>query len=380
MISRDTGQKMKDKMVLLYKLVDPYLYGCVQFFKQTGKQISVKPYRQSAPFVILQSIGEGKEFIYGSVFELIREIHQLFDELNDHQHQLSSVLHGSGIITNKMPDDSGRFVQVTIPGGKDADKIFFEYTRKITNTLLLISCQTRNLFHIFNRLNDKKVSVLDYEGKTKVGEINVKELCDYFVHNRYIFVDGQYIADLFSEKFAKHSSISKQFMGYKIDWREYVTVIRHAINSVKVKDLVGLLRRDFMKLEANSPQNKIVFLIQNLESLSRFLQTKIQTKKYSSMLSLLFDSTINKKIVDVGGHRSSLNCVVTFTSPHIKIHEDLDEKKIKIQAKCKFSFGEKATQSHSMAELEKFSKEVGYEEFFNQVNTVFGNEPLVGSA
>ena len=370
-VKRDT----KEIMGLFYKRVDPYLYGFVQFFRPTDERGQFRAHRQSAPFVISQSIGEQEELVYGSVLELIREIRRLIVDLSNCEHKLRAEIHRSGVETNETQDSSGKRVVVTLAGGEEGDRVFFDYTRETRNILLLLSCQTRNLYEIFPRLNSRTVCLFDYEGK-EVSKITVKELFDQFVHNRYLFVDGEHVADLFSAKFAKKSNISNMFMGYKIKWRDYVAAIEHSIDDVKIRDLTGLLKGRLKRLSSKSSHNDIVFLIQNLESLSTVLRTKIPTEKYSPMLNLLFDRALNEKLTKLNGVEDSVNVAVNFASPHVKIHEDLSEKKFRIQVRCKFSVGEEKRHVGRSEELEEFSRDVGYEPFFECVNDAFGGDAL----
>ena len=47
---------MKERISLIYNLRKPYLYGCIQFFKSSTNQKPATLQRQSAPFVISQSV------------------------------------------------------------------------------------------------------------------------------------------------------------------------------------------------------------------------------------------------------------------------------------------------------------------------------------
>ena len=264
---------------------------------------------------------------------------------------------------------------MTLAGGEKGDRVFFDYTRETTNILLLLSSQTRNLYEIFPRLNSQSISLLDYENM-EVGKVKVKELFDHFVHNRYLFVDGEHVADIFSAKFAKKSHISNMFMGYKINWRDYVAAIEHSIDDVKVRDLTGLLKGRLKGLSSRASHKDIVFLIQNLESLSGVLKTKIPTEKYSPMLSLLFDEAIKEKLEKLNGVTDHVKVALSFASPHVKIHEDLSEKKFKIQVRCRFLVGEEKKRVGYSEELEEFSRDVGYEQFFECVNDAFGSDAL----
>ena len=370
-----TGRRKKEIMGLFYKREEPYLYGLIQFFHSSESQGAVCPHRQSAPFVISQAIGK-EEFVYGGIFELIQEIRRLTADIDSRHDRLQSVIRSSGVDTRETADGAQKVVRVTISEGETGDRLFFEYTRDIKNILLLLSCQTRNLYEIIPRLNNESVSLLDYEGKV-VENVRVKELFDNFVHNRYLFVDGEYVTDLFSTKFAKKSPVSNMFMGYKIKWRDYVAAIQRSIEDVKIRDLTGLLKGQLRKLSPTSAHKDIVFLIQNLESLSRVLRTKIPTGKYGSMLNFLFDGAVNEKVARMDGRKGPMTVRVTFQAPHVKIHEELTQKKFKIQVRCKLSFGGRETGVSNAEHLEDFSRDVGYAEFFQLINDAFGSDALV---
>ena len=286
------------------------------------------------------------------------------------------MIRSSGVDTSETADGAQKVVRVTISEGETGDRLFFEYTRDIKNLLLLLSCQTRNLYEIFPRLNSESVSLLGYEGKV-VGKVRVKEFFDYFVHNRYMFVDGEYVTDLFSTKFAKRSPVSDMFMGYRIKWRDYVAAILRSIEDVKIRDLTGLLKGQLTKLSPTSPHKEIVFLTQNLESLSQVLKTKIPTSKYGSMLNLLFDGAVNERVARMDGVKGPMTAKVTFTAPRVTIHEELAQKKFKIHVRCKLSFGGRETGVSDAEHLENFSRDVGYAEFFQLINDAFGSDALV---
>ena len=373
-MSMATGRRKKEIMGLFYKREEPYLYGLIQFFQPSETQRAVGPHRQSAPFVISQAIGK-EEVVYGCIFELIQEIRRLIADIDRRNDSLRSVIRSSGVDTSETADGANKVVRVTIPEGETGGRLFFEYTRDIKNILLLLSCQTRILYEIFPRLNSESMSLLDYERKV-VGKVSVKEFFDYFVHNRYVFVDGEYVADLFSSKFAKKSPVSDMFMGYRIKWRDYVEAIQRSIEDVKIRDLTGLLKGQLRNLSPTSPHKDIVFLIQNLESLSQVLKTKIPTGKYGSMLNLLFDGAVNERVARMDGVKSPLTVSVTFTGPHVTIHEELTQRKFKIQVRCKLSFGGRETDISDGEHLEIFSRDVGYAEFFQLINDAFGSDVL----
>ena len=251
--------------------------------------------------------------------------------------------------------------------------------REITNILLLLSSQTRNLFQLFPRFNRRCISLFDYEG-ARFGSITLKELFDYFVHNRYLYVDGEYVIDLFSDKIPLKSSISEKFMGYKINWREYMEAIHNVTNDVRMRDLTGMLRGRLKKLSSRSSHKDIIFLIQNLESFSSLLATKIPDERYKFMLNLMFDETGNRQLADIGESTENYEQIVTIrNSPHIKIHEKLSERKFRIRTHGKSVLRNNHGQTLRVEVLDNHTIYVGYGQFFDLVNDAFGDDSIVRS-
>ena len=347
------------------------------YFKPSEGQETVKAHRQSAPFVISQTIGNNEECIYGSVYDLIQQIHHLIKELDACKDKLASTLDQHGVKTNEKVDASTQSVIVTIPDGNTGDKIYFGYTRKIANILLLLSCQARNLLDIFPRFNRERIPLLDYEGN-EVDKVAVREIFDYFVHNRYLFVDGEFVSDFFSTKFARNSRISQTFMGYRIRWREYVAAVRRVIADVRIRDLSGLIRGRLRYLLPSSSHKDVVFLIQNLESFSRVLAKKIQESGYTTILDLLFNDMIDDYVsgINLGKGRKTLKETITFTAPHVKIAENLSERRFEIQVRCGVTL-EDERRVYNRGELREFCKKIDYREFLDTVNESFGNDVII---
>ena len=326
------------------------------------------------------TVGEDEVVVYGSVYELIREIRRLIDDLLNCQKRFNSTLRRSGVNTDEKPDSSGKTILISIPDGDKEDRLFFEYIREVTNILFLISSRTRNLFEIFPRFDKQCIDRLDYEGN-KAGSISLKELFDHFVHNRYLFVDGEYVVDIFSDKFSSKSSISETFMGYKIKWRDYIDAIRRVTDDVRMKDLTQLLRGRLGKLSSSASHKDIVFLVQNLESFSQLLVREIPDKGYEFMLNLLFnerlDQEVTNKIANIGMGKQTVEETVTFTAPHIKICEELSKKEFTIQVQCSLSLRHNNKCLLKDQALKDHSVDVGYKEFLDCVNDAFSDDPLL---
>ena len=375
-MTKKNANFQREMMSVIYTQSGPTLYGCIRFFGSKKANDPLTLQRQSSPFVISQQIGNNDVVVYGSVYDLVRELLRLCDDLDSRNKNFRKKLQEAGVDTNETSSVSGNNIFVSLPDSEAANALYYEYIREVTNILILLSTQTRNLFDILPRFNKTAMSKFDYEGN-KSGSIQLREIFDHLVHNRYLFVDGEYVADFFSTKFASKSSISKFFMGYKISWREYVSTIRDVINQVSVKDVTGILRGVLKRLTSRSPQNDIVFLVQNLESFSRILAKKIPDKRYTSMLDLLFSNTGADYIGELGKGTKTITETVTFTAPHVKVLDELSQKKFNIRVKCKMETQHDGKYLVQEKDLKEHSIDVGYVELFDQVNSCFGQDTLV---
>ena len=366
--------KSKEIMSLIYTRRDSLLYGCIRFFRRVPHQSELQFVRQSAPFVMSRSTGEN-EHVYGSLLELVLDIRQTIDGLNECNNTFKRKLSGSGVNVTESRDNSGRTI-VAFGAGAEATRLYFEYTRDVRNILLLTSLQARNLFDIVSKFNGKRIELFDYEANS-VDTIQIRELFNYFVHNRYVYVDGEHVSDLFSDRFASKSLLQHRFMGYKIKWREYVEAIKTVTEKVKLRHLTDLLRRGIRRLSSNSDHGDTVQLIQNVHSFSKILTTKIQTPQYSFMLDLLFSEKADRVVADPGYMNGSFEQVVQFSEPHVGISNALHEKKFSIRVHCKIALyggdGELLTES-----VDDHSVDVDHERLLNLVDEHFGDDSLLG--
>ena len=166
-------------------------------------------------------------------------------------------------------------------------------------------------------------------------------------------------------------------MGYKISWREYFSAIRDVTNQVSVKDVTSILRGRLKRLSSKSPHNDIVFLVQNLESFSKILAKKIPDKRYTSMLDLLFSNKGTDYIPNLGKGKKLVEETVTFTAPHVKILDELSEKKFNIRVRCKVEMRHDGKYLVQEKDLTEHSIDVGYVELFDRVNACFGQDTLM---
>ena len=177
--------------------------------------------RQNSPYVLSRRLGS-RTVIPGSGCEALRnlrrEIEQLAASLRD------------------------RVARIESGEGERRAEEYHEYDRHLTNSLVLISCLARKLFHTFSRLSEQfSVQMFDYESN-RTAEIWVKTLMDLFVHNRYMNLRNEYIADLVSEKLPDGTVIADDFMRHRFKIQDFLSEIQRGIESVTIKDLSTRLR------------------------------------------------------------------------------------------------------------------------------------------
>lgn len=337
---------LKEAMVLLYKQMDARLYGYIAFYKQEhpNQHTASRPYRKSQPFVIGHYVpGSDRLVVFGSVEFLVREIRRLIDEFLEN---------------NK----DWWFSRQKLVNPNNVEIADFKYDRHVMDFVILLSIHARNLFHLINRVNDKVISRLNYNNQPD-GEVKLSELFDILIHNRYYYFDGGRVRDVFSERFSKNSHLSGRFMGYGFDLEDFINGVVEVINDIRMKDLTQLLRWKFRDLNLDSSAQDVVFLVQNLHSFSRMMQTKIPTSEYGFMTRLIFG---NAKLDD--------NEQLVMTSPSIGINQDLKKKEFKIRVS--YRRGAKG-QVLGKDDLKSHSVNVAYTALFDQVNSAFGDDRLL---
>ena len=361
---------------VLYNRSDSILYGCILFFKYRPGEQPSKPYDRSAAFTVAETLGPDEVVVHGSVDYLIRDIRRLLRSVYAQIDQNNAAL--SHLAPTHVAQGE-RAILHHLPDGDQERRTYFEFTRRVAGTLILISTQARNLFQLFPRL-DREIDLFDHNGN-RTGGIALTSLFSHFVHNQYLFLNGEYVSDLFPANPRPGAPISRTFMGYRFNWIEYVQSIESAIRDGKLKDLTGLLRGRLKRLSLKSPYSDIVFLVQNLYSFSRlFAAMPAGGQRYGSMLDLLLAEQSKAHLDSLKrkpGVGNRVDLTVAYNAPRIAIHEDLSERKFKVRVRCKWwlhdSNGRPFYEDEDFRDL---AVEVGYEQLLDRVNQGFGGDPL----
>lgn len=313
------GPGRNEVLGLFYRREGPHLYGWIAFARHPPNATgSTKLYESSSPFIISETTGD-EEVVLGSVVSLIQEVHRLKEETEAQSKELQSAL---AHVQPRTIEQGRRGVAVaTLPETLSAEdaRTYADFKKRLVGKLVLLSTQARNLFDIFPQLvRGRRIALLDYEHNAS-GTVALRNLLTAFIHHRYLFLDGEYVSDLFPGN-PRKSPIQRTFMGYKFNWVEYVETIERAALDIKMKHLTGLLRGQLKQLNLRSPYDKIIFLVQNLESFSRLLGEKVGA--YSNdILNVLFSDNRDQLLESVKpqlGGDESVNFKVYFTAPRFK--------------------------------------------------------------
>ena len=147
------------------------IYVHIECFKLKAGQGSAKPFRMSAPFVFARRSGS-RQVVIGSVCETLRNIRRQIGQLSESTGRRVDRLEG-------------------LPFGEEKAAEYDEYVREMTNTLVLVSCLLRNVFHIFPKLAQSVfVPMFDYD-ESPAEDVRMKVLLDLFVHNRYMHLHNE---------------------------------------------------------------------------------------------------------------------------------------------------------------------------------------------
>ena len=332
------------------------IYACIQCFKGTPDQDTVKPFRVSAPFVFSRRYGS-RQVVIGSVCETLRNIRR----------QIGQLAESTGRRTDKLKG---------LPVGEEKAAELEEYEREMTNTLVLVSCLLRNVFHIFPRLAQSVVvPMFDYD-ESPVEDVKMKVLLDLFVHNRYMHLHNEYITDLFSDEPPKGTTVAEKFMGYRFKVNDFLGVAQDAIHSVTIKDLATRLRSGMARLTVDTPHHEMVFLIQNAASFADLLEALIPIGKDALMAMLYSGKQIPEEVILLSGGRM-VHMTCDFQAPRVRIGHRVDRGNktmvVGVTGQFRYAVDSKVVYEES-ADCEK---EVEYGEFFDRVITAGGDESLL---
>ena len=296
----------------------PYVYGMAHIVDGSPEN-----HRYEKPFVVSRRNADGEEIVYGTIQRTLEKISQQIDKLKRFQSDTALKLDAAGM-TPLIQDDS------TLPDSELTDRILDEQENLVEDILLAISVHIRILSEIFpQKIRRSKVNVYDYDD-VRIDAIELSEIANLLIHNRYILVRDDYVVDLFSDQ---KFMVGKPQMGLKINFLEYIQEVEKAIDGITVKDLIGKLWGYTENLAASSNIKDIIFLHQNLYTLGGSAvgnRTPIESGPLKTILDRVATKYLGKMYPqNSGAVQTSIG--LTFRTPRFYIEPDLDRKQIRVE-------------------------------------------------
>ena len=328
----------------------PYLYGAIHIIDG-----DLNSQRWEKPFVVSKRRPNGEEVVYGTVMRMLEKVKSPLDRHKRFQLESQEMLRIAGIAPLSLTDP-------ILPESPMTERIIDEQDELLEEVVLTISVNIRILSEIFHKkLKKCKVTVYGYDDGRE-GTIDLNGIADLLSHNRYILVKNGYVVDLISdEKFMA----KKPQMGLKFSLLEYFSEVEKAVNSITVKDLVGVLWALTEKLSASSNVKDIIFLTQNLYTLGGFTVGSDIPIDAGPLKKILDRVTLDymqraypQNSVPEG---ASVSVSATFNTPRFYLEPELDRKQIRVEM-----------QVNGKPE----SLVMGCKDFFSEMSRAYGNRKL----
>ncbi len=333
----------------------PYLYGAVHIIDG-----DLNSQRWESPFILSKQRSDGIEVVYGTVTRTMEKIVSQLERLKRFQSETQSKLDAAGIVPVNLESP-------TLPESEVTDKILDEQEELLEDVLMTVSVNVRILSEIFpQKFRNCGIAVYDYDDK-QVSSIELGEISDLLVHNRYIVVKDEYVVDLISDE--KFMAKEPQ-MGLKISVLEYFAEVMKAVDSITVKDLVSRLWGITKQVSASSSIKDIIFLTQNLYTMGGLVvgsDMDINSSPLKGILDRVLDQYLKRMYpASTAPEGTQVPVAFFFQSPRFYLEPDFDQKQIRIQ----MSVGS------SPESLVSETLVMDYEEFFSQVIKASGNRQL----
>ncbi len=348
------------RLFTIYTRVDPYLYGAISIIgPEDIARGGTIPLEWSYPFVISKQMDD-REIVYGSLLHLIGEVAKPIFRFN----------HRVRALADSLPEEVRSSIRVSHEGNavihelqsSDFPEWLLHRQEELTKEGLLLSgLHLRTLLEILSGRRNASVPVYDYDGNAN-GAVTLNELFHILMHHRYCVVSGDYIHDVFS---GKAQLESPRLFGSKVKSSELFNAMLSYISTIKIRDLVGVLRGRLESLTVQSEPRDIMFAVQNVHSLTEIIGERIPGKRFPKMQELLFrEFTTEEKrqIEEAKRQDKTVTLVRRFGQPAFKIDPALHEKRIEMSININ-------------GKSESFSFE--QDQFFGVLTQVYGDDPVV---
>ena len=342
-----------NRLFLMYRYVGAYLYGALHIVRG-----DVQSQETSYPFIISKKY-RGSEVVYGSVLNLIVKVAGAMFRFDRCQRGLDKTMpeeFRTSIQANIQNDQ----VTYQLPEGDLSEAILHQVNEGLEDAILLSSLHLRTLLEVFSGKGDRQISLYDYEDN-RIGTVSLKDIADLLMHHRYFVVRDGYLCDVYS---GAEQLKSQRLFGSKIEVQELFSSTFDLLGGIRIRDVAGMLRSRLERLSVDSEPRDIIFLIQNIHSLSLLIRDRISDSRFPQMLELLFRELRERQHTEMDRHPEipEMTFAYAFEPPTFKIADELSTRQLSMDIKIN-------------GKVENFL--FGYEEFFGALTGIYGDDALV---
>lgn len=347
--------KPSNVVAILYQHLDDHLWGVIARFRHREGQGKVSPYSRSAPFVISRTIGEDR-VIYGSIETLLLEIR---------------------LTVLDLVDEDQKWQTETTSSESD-----YSYARRVKNSLLALAVEARNLDDLLSHRNLGEVPCFDYEDKP-IGNVPIRKALDYLVHNRYVYIDGMHIKDMFSDRAWSDTKVRDRFMGYGIRWVDLVNGILALVEAVTIQDIVALLRKRLSRFRTSNDNRDLILLIQNVHALTAWLSRRQSDRRYGSILTEICSPLAQGRVTQIDPKTVNGKLSIAFefrggaSISTLKVAPEWTFG-VAVQAKCRI-WDSKGTSVYEDSDYRTYKADLGHDKFLGIIDRTFGRDAVVQS-
>lgn len=344
----------QNRLILMYNRQVSDLYGAVRIIKgNLDNQIT------SNPFIISKTVS-GREIVYGSIVASIEKSVLIISQYVDQQRNALEDWFTERGLPIPKPQYQDGYAVVPFPESEPGEHFIHDRELETEDTILLLSIHLRTLIETFSGKFRHRIPLYGYENQA-LGEASLKDIYDRLMHYRYFVIRDGYMIDLISHDGALDP---KNFFGSKVRVSDFFDGVLDTINGITIKEYVGALLSRLRRLSVKSEPKDIIFVVQNVHSLTKIVADRMVDSRASDFLHIMFDGIVEELFEKTTKPKPGeiMTIPIQFTAPNFKISDDLSNLGIQIDV----------TVNGKREQIV-----VGAQEFLKRLAQVYGNDALI---
>jgi len=347
----------------LYNQHENLVYTAIVTADLGSSQSDSVPTENKAVYISSRRLGD-REIIYGSLLhtmdEAVRPIYQSRRLTLD----LRKVVPRNAWPSVMSERLDGGVMSNTLPPGDYTDVILHKQEEILKDALLLSMVHVRTLLEDFSGQGNILVPVYNYESEP-AGRVSVAEVFNTLGHYRYCAISGEFIHDVFSREGQLGPN---ELAGSKMKVQELFNAVFEFINNIKVVAFARVLQKRLESLSINSDRKDAIFAVQNVGAIAQIVNERFTASgDLPDFMQFLTSHPLTAKEKNAlrdakarGEH--FVDMVRAGSLRGFRIGQTLSTRTIEMHVTLN-------------GELEVV--EFGWDEFFQELISAHGNEPLV---